>query len=159
MNKWVANITMLCTLLALIALPSTAKSGFVFGQNKVITTDIQIPVDYKVSAPCLDKEIQLTGKIKAQFRLTGGSYLEADISYEGISGTILPSGIKYEADGTSNFDYSGLTKQEFIYVGTFVLNKPKSFESLMARVKLRIGVNRKGEVTATVKEVEIDCST
>lgn len=160
MKKWAANLTTLCALFALIVSSGVAKPGRVLGQNNVVTTDVQIPVGHKVALPCVKKEVQLAGEIKAQFRsATDGSYLEADLSYEGVSGRILPDGSEYKGAGTSLFDYSGLSPQEFTYVGAFVLNRPKSYESLMARVKLRIAVNRKGEVTAALREVEVDCGT
>lgn len=156
-KKQVANLAMLCAVLAMIVVSGAAGPGVAFGQSNVVTTDVRIPVEYKVSLPCEGKEVQLTGEIKAQFRVSGGSYLEGDISYGGISGTVLPNGSKYEGAGTSLFDYSGLTKQEFTFVGTFVLNRPKSYESLIGRAKFRIRVNRKGEVTAVVQGVELDC--
>ena len=164
MNKWVSRLTTLCTLAAMMVLPSPAvRSGLAYAQNKPVTTDARIPIERKVSTSCVEKEVQLTGEIQAQFRVkadgSGGSSLEADFSFEGVTGTILSSGNKYEAAGTSHFDYSGSTPHEFTFVSNFALNKPKSDESLMGHAKLRIGINRKGEVTAVVLEVDIDCNT
>jgi len=162
MNSWVTILKKLCVLAAAGSLLGHAGAGYSFAQDKAVTSDVRIPIDRKVSVPCLSEGILLDGHIRAQFRVKfdeGGSYVEADFSFEDVTGTGTTGGNRYQANGTNHFDSSGQSLQEFSFISNFALNKPKSDESLMAHVKLRIRLGKKGEVTAEVRDVDIDCGT
>ena len=150
-------------VLALIVIELVTASS-VFAQKKPPSpsTGRKLPFNRTVTTPCPEKTIRLTGEFQAQFGVTrdqsGETFIKADFNAQKITALGLISGSKYQAHGTGHFDWRGPSPIEFNYVFNFALNKVRSTDSLMGHVKFRIKVNRRGEATTAIVDVNIDCN-
>ena len=107
------------------------------------------------------EEVHLTGKINQVFHSTldgaGGAHVKVHINDQGISGTGLTTGDKYQRTGAINSEINVKVGTAHTTVDTLNLIGQGNGNNLLIRLMQHITVNANGIVTAELENVSIEC--
>lgn len=149
-------------VVALIAV--TIVSGMTasaYAAAQTITTVENIPVDSNRIIPCAGEEVHLTGKLHLLIHVTldnaGGAHVKLQENSQGISGTGLTTGDKYQSTGANNFQFNTKVGDEQTFVFSFNLIGQGNGNKLLVHVTQHVTVNANGIVTAEVENMSIEC--
>jgi hypothetical protein len=173
MNHSSANITTtIAIVLALGIVGSTAVNAFVMSATpayaaaaQTFTRVEEIPVDETLFVPCAaggaGEEVHLTGKLHHLVHFiinsTGGVHFKFQSSDQGISGTGLTTGDKYQRTGATNSDFNAKVGEQSTVVDSFNIIGQGNGNNFLLHVTLHITVNANGTVTAEVFDFSVEC--
>ena len=129
------------------------------------TTVEDFPVDETDFVPCAaggaGEEVHLTGKIHVVIHSTldgaGGAHVKLHASDQGISGTGLTTGDKYQRTGATNIEFNAKVGFERSAGATFNWIGQGNGNNFLVHVLFHVTVNPDGSVTALVDKFSIEC--
>jgi hypothetical protein len=146
---------------------STGSSGpsSAYAAAQTITTVEQIPVEETLFVPCgaggAGEDVHLAGKVNQVFHVTldntGGAHVKLHSSDQGISGTGLTTGDKYQRTGATNSQFNTKVGEE--HTITLIINfiSQGNENNFLAHVTEHVTVNANGIVTAEVLNISVEC--
>lgn len=151
----------------LIALAVIAVSGAVPAQARatVFTDNFQEPIDIIVFVPCAaggaGEDVALSGTLHILFRTTfdnrGGFHTKFHFQPQGVSGTGLTTGDKYQATGVTQGTDNGKVGFESTFVNNFRVIGQGPGNNFLVHENFHITFNANGEVTAFVDNFRVEC--
>lgn len=173
MNHSSANITTtIAIVLALVIVGSTAVNAFVMSATPAYAAAAQpftrveeIPVDETLFVPCAaggaGEEVHLIGKLHHLVHFiissTGGVHFKFQSSDQGISGTGLTTGDKYQRTGATNSEFNAKVGEQSTVVDSFNIIGQGNGNNFLLHVILHITVNANGTMTAEVFDFRVEC--
>ena len=177
MNHSSANITTtIAIVLALGIVGSTVVNAFVMSATPAyaaaaaaaaqpVTRVEEIPVDETLFVPCAadgaGEEVHLTGKLHHLVHFiinsTGGVHFKFHSSDQGITGTGLTTGDKYQRTGATNSEFNAKVGEQSTVVDSFNIIGQGNGNNFLLHVTLHITVNANGTVTAEVFDFSVEC--
>jgi hypothetical protein len=145
-------------------------SSAAYAAAQTMTTVEKIPIDQTsfIPIPCAaggaGEEIQLTGQANLVFHVTrdntGGAHIKLHGNYEGVTGTGLTTGDKYQATLTINqaaYIENGDEDRQATFLTKINLIGQGDASNLLGRMTIHATVNADGTVTAVVINVSLEC--
>lgn len=174
MNHSSANITTtIAIVIALGIVGSTAVNAFVISATPAyaaaaaqpVTRVEKIPVDETLFVPCAaggaGEEVHLTGELNNVVHFiinsTGGVHFKFHSSDQGITGTGLTTGDKYQRTGATNSEFNAKVGEQSTVVDSFRVIGQGNGNNFLLHVTLHITVNANGTVTAEVFDFSVEC--
>jgi hypothetical protein len=108
------------------------------------------------------EDVHLTGDANAVFHLTldnaGGAHGKGNFNWQGVSGTGLTTGDKYQATRGSNQEINTKVGQELTFVEKIqLIGQGAGNNNQMLYLILHFTVNPDGTVTSNVANIRIEC--
>ena len=133
-------------------------------QAEVVTND-KIPVDISVFIPCAvggaGEVVILSGNLHILTSVTldgnGGFHADTHFQPQGISGTGLTSGDKYQGTGVTRSSFNGKVGFENTFVNNFRIIGQGPGNNLLVHQNVHITVHPDGTVTASVDNFKVEC--
>ena len=130
-----------------------------------VTTNFQQPIDLTVFVPCArggaGELVTLTGSLHILFVTTiddrGGFHSKFHFQPQGVSGTGLITGDKYNATGETQQTFNGRVGFEFTFVNNFKIIGQGPGNNFLAHENIHVTVLPDGTVTANVDNFRITC--
>ena len=177
MNHSSANITTtIAIVLALGIVGSTVVNAFVMSATPAyaaaaaaaaqpVTRVEEIPVDETLFVPCAadgaGEGVHLTGRLHHLVHFTfdgaGGVHFKFHSSDQGITGTGLTTGDKYQRTGATNSEFNAKVGEQSTVVDSFNIIGQGNGNNFLLHVTLHITVNANGTVTAEVFDFSVEC--
>ena len=135
------------------------------GAQADVTENISVPIDLSLTIPCNGDTVALTGSDHILMSVTisnDGSHFSADAHFQrqGLSGTDLTTGAKYQGTGASQVQFSGnfVNSQEQISThDSFQFIGQGSAPNLVFDQDGHLTFNANGDVTADFGNFSISC--
>ena len=129
------------------------------------TDNVQIPFDLFVFVPCAaggaGEDVFLSGTLHVLFHTTidnsGGFHTKFHFQPQGISGTGLVTGDKYQATGVTQGTDNGKVGFESTFVNNFKIIGQGPGNNFLVHENFHFTVNANGEVTAFVDNFSVEC--
>lgn len=130
------------------------------------TSSAVFPINIGVFIPCAlngaGEVVLLSGDLHALFHFTddgsGGFHVMSEFNPQGVSGTGLTSGDKYQGTGVTRFDFNAHALPfETTFINNFRIIGEGSGNNLLIHATFHITVNANGEVTAVVTNFSAEC--
>lgn len=162
----ISKILFLAIALALIVSLGVSQ---VQAKATAVVTNFSQPTDLTVYVPCAalgaGEYVQLSGSLHVLFVTTidnqGGFHSKFHVQPQGISGTGLTTGAKYQAtgetQGTFNGDLVSGQPSEQTFVNNFKIVGQGPGNNFMSHETFHITVNPDGTVTAFVDNFSVEC--
>jgi len=158
----IARFVLLAVALVLIASLSVAQAS---AKATTVTDNVRIPTDIFVFVPCAaggaGEFVQLSGTLHVLFVTTidsrGGFHSKYHFQPQGVSGTGLTTGAKYQATGVTQGTFNGRVGFEETFVNNFRIIGQGPGNNFMIHENFHITVNANGEVTAFVDNFSVKC--
>lgn len=149
---------------ALILIASMSVSP-VLAQATTFTDNVKVPIDIFVFVPCAaggaGEFVVLSGTLHMLFRTTidsrGGFHSKFHFQPQGVSGTGLTTGAKYQATGVTQGTDNGKVGFVSTFVNNFRVIGQGPGNNFMIHENFHITVNANGEVTAFVDNFRVTC--
>ena len=143
---------------AALMMPAMAKAA-------TYTTNVKYPVVWMDYVPCAmggaGEWIVLYGEMHELFHTTlddnGGFHLKFHVQPQGLSGTGLTSGDKYQGTGVTQDSFNGKVGRTYTFVNNYRMIGQGPGNNLLVHENMHITVNANGDVTAVVDNVRVDC--
>ncbi len=158
----ISRFVLLAVALVLIASLSVAQAS---AKATTVTDNVRIPTDIFVFVPCAaggaGEFVQLSGTLHVLFVTTidsrGGFHSKYHFQPQGVSGTGLTTGAKYQATGVTQGTFNGRVGFEQTFVNNFRIIGQGPGNNFMIHENFHITVNANGEVTAFVDNFSVKC--
>jgi|RhiMetStandDraft_8_1073273.scaffolds.fasta_scaffold01860_2 hypothetical protein len=158
----ISRFVLLAVALVLIASLSVAQAS---AKATTVTDNVRIPTDIFVFVPCAaggaGEFVQLSGTLHVLFVTTidsrGGFHSKYHFQPQGVSGTGLTTGAKYQATGVTQGTFNGRVGFEETFVNNFRIIGQGPGNNFMIHENFHITVNANGEVTAFVDNFSVKC--
>jgi len=158
----ISRFVLLAVALVLIASLSVAQAS---AKATTVTDNVRIPTDLFVFVPCAaggaGEFVQLSGTLHVLFVTTldsrGGFHSKFHFQPQGVSGTGLTTGAKYQATGVTQGTFNGRVGFEQTFVNNFRIIGQGPGNNFMIHENFHITVNANGEVTAFVDNFSVKC--
>jgi len=149
-------IFLIATLLILVT-PRT--------DNAEVIQRIDMPIATDVLIPCVaggqDEIVALSGVVHLVFSVTtdsnGGLHINTHSNNQGVSGTGVMTGDKYQATGSSGFSSNTNGAGEFTFVDNFGLIGQGPGNNFVIRETAHMTINANGDVTANISSLTAAC--
>jgi hypothetical protein len=143
----------------------SGPSSAAYAAAQTVTTVEKIPVEGTVFVPCAadgsGEDVHLAGKVNSVFHVTldnaGGAHVKVHQNDQGISGTGLTTGDKYQRTGATNFEFNSKVGEEQTLVFTFNFIGQGNGNNFLLHGTLHVTVNANGIVTADVDNISAEC--
>jgi hypothetical protein len=131
------------------------------------TDNVRVPTEIFVFVPCArggaGEFVQLSGTLHILFVTTiddkGGFHSKFHFQPQGISGTGLITGDKYQATGVTQGTFNGKVGFEETFVNNFKIIGQGPGNNFLIHENFHITVNANGEVTALVDNFKVKCKS
>jgi len=129
------------------------------------TTSQSFPVDLFVYIPCAaggaGEFVELTGNLHDLFHITftakGGVIVSVLDNPQGVSGTGLTTGAKYQGTGETRFSFTGTVGFEETDVNNFKIIGSGPGNNFLVYETLHVTVNANGTLTTYVDNFSVEC--
>ena len=129
------------------------------------TVSSSFPIDIVVFVPCANggagEEVLLSGNLHDVFHVTltpsGGFRLSASDNPQGISGTGLTTGDKYQGTGITRFNFGGRVGVEETDVNNFRIIGQGTDNNFLVHDNFHITINANGTVTSFHDNFSVEC--
>jgi hypothetical protein len=136
-----------------------------YAAAQTTTTVEEIHYDETLFVPCAfggaGEEVRLIGKLHHVFHTTldgaGSAHIKLHANDQGIIGTGLTTGDKYQRTWTTNIEINAKVGEQTTLVESFDIIGQGNGNNLLVRLTLHITVNANGTVTADVVNISIEC--
>jgi hypothetical protein len=151
-------------LLAVTVLVITTPS-LAYAKASTFTDTERFPVNDQFFVECAaggeGEVVQWTGEIQAVFHITfdsaGGVHLKIHGNAQGLSGTGLTTGDKYQVTGASNIEFNSKVGLEQTIGNNFHIIGPGKGNNFLLHELLHVTVNPDGTVTAFIDNIRAEC--
>ncbi len=174
--KKIISLMMLAAVLGLFVLscdqasnpvetPLSDQNGVTLAKASTFKSNVSFPIDLIFFVPCAaggaGEDVHITGDIHDLFHTTldgrGGFHNEAHQNAQGVRGTGLTTGDKYQATGAAHFSFNGQVGFEQTIVSNVHIIGQGSGNNLLMHQTFHITVNANGTVTAFVDNFSVEC--
>lgn len=153
---------LLAVVLALVIAVSVAQ---VEAKATTVTTNYKTDLNMLVFVPCAaagaGEYVQLSGSIHILFVTTidskGGFHSTYHFQPQGVSGTGLTTGAKYQATGVTQGTFNGKVGVSESFVNNFRIIGQGGAGKFLVHENIHVTVNANGEVTAFVDNFKVTC--
>ncbi len=147
----------LATLALLHTLPARAEAS-VFHDN------FKLPLEETLFSACAGEDIRFTGTVHVETHVVedahGGVHFQSTVNDQNVRGIGLTSGTKYRRVGAT-VDRFNTTASGFPFETTFTESckfiGPGTANNTLLLTTFHITVNAKGEITAEIDRVKVEC--
>jgi len=158
-------ITLFIALTVALSLIGTIGTTPALAKATVFTDNVQIPIDLPVFVPCAaggaGEDVFLSGPLHVLIRITidnlGGFHATFHFQPQGISGTGLTTGDKYQATGETLETFNGKVGFEDTFVNNFKIIGQGPGNNFLVHENFHFTVNANGQVTAFVDNFSFEC--
>ncbi len=156
----------LAILAALVAAVSTLMIlpiGRATPAQAALVTNVKVPVAIGVLVPCAPDFVVLTGNLHILITFeddgAGGFHGSSHFDPQGVSGTSVFTGDKYQGTGVTrqNFSVQPPFPFETTFVNNFRIIGQGPGNNLLVHANTHLTIDANGNVTATVANVSISC--
>ena len=156
---------MLSVMLLTIALMTLVPHPRSYAAADTTTVSVQFPIELDVFVPCAaggaGEEVLLSGTLHDLFSITansaGGFRVKVLDNPQGISGTGLTTGDKYQATGMTTSIFTVTTGSTDTFVNRFLIRGQGTDNDFLVRDTYHVTINANGELTAYVDNVSFEC--
>jgi hypothetical protein len=144
-----------------------AEQGGVNSLAKASTfkSNVSFPIDLIFPVPCAaggtGEDVHVTGEIHELFHVTldgrGGFHLEFHQNGQGVRGTGLTTGDKYQVTGMFHNSINGKVGVEETVANSLHFIGKGSASNFLLHQNLHITVNANGTVTASIDNTRVEC--
>lgn len=149
-------------------LPVTPTANIQVSQNAQATAfidNVKVPINISVFVPCAaggaGEVVNLSGTLHVLFHTTidasGGFHSTFLSQPQGVSGTGLTTGDKYQGTGESQSTFNGKVGFESTFVSNFKIIGQGPGNNFLVHENFHVTVNPNGEVTAFVDNFSVEC--
>jgi len=136
-----------------------------YAKATTFTINERIPVDFEDFVPCASdgegEVVHLTGELHFSFHVTldsaGGAHIKVHSNTEGLIGTGLTTGDKYQGKDLIHFNLNVKEGVQSTQISTFHIIGQGNANDFLAHVTLHITIHPDGTVTAEVFKRRIEC--
>lgn len=154
------SLLVVIMLLAALLGPTSASAA-----ADTFTLSQSFPIDIVVFVPCAaggaGELVELTGNLHDLFHITfdssGGVHVSVIDSPQGISGTGLTTGTKYQGTGETRDSYNGMVGFEETFVNNFKIIGQGTGNNFLVHENFHITVNANGTVTSYHDNFSVEC--
>lgn len=133
-------------------------------QSRTVTTSSILPIRFVLSHPCSGEDVALSGELHLVSNVTldasGGTHVEFQANFQGVSGVGLATGDRYELVGErlhTSLNTSGAPPLEMsITTNAHVIGQGPGNNALL-HFLVHTTVNADGTVTSQIDEVRVEC--
>jgi hypothetical protein len=130
-----------------------------------VTTNEQIPITLVVFVPCANggagELVELTGTLHVLTHVTsdaqGGLHVKQHFQPQGISGTGLTTGDKYQATGVTQEEFNATVGITDTFINNFRIIGEGPGNNFLVHTTFHVTVNANGVVTTIVDNFSIEC--
>ncbi len=134
-------------------------------QATTVTTSFKEPLDMPAFIPCANggtgESVWLSGYLHVLFHTTldgsGGFHTKAHFNPQGVRGTGMVTGDKYQGTGVTQDKFNGKVGDQSTYINNFRIIGQGAGNNYLAHETFHITVNANGEVTAFVDNFSVEC--
>ena len=137
----------------------------VLAQSRTVTTSSILPIRFVLSHPCSGEDIALSGELHLVSSVTldasGGTHVEFQANFQGVSGVGLATGDRYQLNGErlhTSFNTSGAPPFEMTITSNAHLIGQGPDNNFLLHFLVHTTVNANGAVTAAIDELRVECS-
>ena len=160
----ISKFLFLAVALVLIASLGVAQAS---AKATTFTDNVKIPTEIFVFVPCAaggaGEFVTLSGSLHILFVTTidskGGFHSKFHFQPQGITGTGLTTGAKYQATGVTQGSFNGKVGFTQTFVNNFRIIGKGPGNNFMIHENFHITVNANGEVTAFVDNFSVKCKS
>ena len=158
-------ISILIALAIALGMIGVSGAGSAQAKATVFTDNVQIPINLFVFVPCAaggaGEDVDLSGTLHVLFRTTfdsrGGFHSKFHFQPQGVSGTGLTTGDKYQATGVTQGTDNGKVGFESTFVNNFRIIGQGPGNNFLVHGNFHFTINANGEVTAFVDNFRVEC--
>ena len=152
MNKWISRslLTMLSLMFAFVHPVSAAT------RTSAIST--QIPLFFLRSADCTGEVVEIRGAIHLVNQTQTDGRVIGHFNYQNVSAVGLTSGTIYRVSSVDQTSLASPFPSDITSVQSFHLISLGSSSNLLVHVLFHITVNAEGEVTASISDLDMQCT-
>ena len=158
----VSRLIALAVVLGLIGVPGAAPA---LAKATTFTDNVQVPINISVFVPCAaggaGEVVDLSGTLHVLFHTTiddsGGFHSKFHFQPQGVSGTGLTTGDKYQGTGVTQGTFNCKVGFESTFVNNFKIIGQGPGNNFLVHENFHVTVNANGEVTAFVDNFSIEC--
>jgi hypothetical protein len=158
------RIISIVAMLGLIGVLGVAPA---LAQATTVTDNVLVPTEIFVFVPCArggaGEFVQLSGTLHILFVTIiddkGGFHSKFHFQPQGISGTGLTTGDKYQATGVTQGSFNGKVGFETSFVNNFKIIGQGPGNNFLIHENFHVTVNPNGEVTASVDNFSVKCKS
>ena len=129
------------------------------------TVSSSFPIDIVVFVPCANggagELVELTGSLHDLFHISfdghGGFHLSVLDNPQGVSGTGLTTGAKYQGTGETRDNFNGVVGFEETFVNNFKIIGQGPGNNFLVHDNVHITVNANGTVTSFHDNFSVEC--
>jgi hypothetical protein len=129
------------------------------------TVSQSFPIDIVVFVSCANggagELVELTGSLHETFHVTfdgrGGFHISVIDNPQGISGTGLTTGAKYQGTGETRDGFNGVVGFEETFVNNFKIIGQGPGNNFLVHDNLHITVNANGTLTVSIDNFSVEC--
>ena len=145
-----------------VGLSRTVPAG---ATGTTYTDNVTVPISVVVFVPRADggsgELVYLGGSLHVLFHIavddTGGFHAKTHFQPQGVSGTGLVTGDKYQGTGVTQDQFNGKLGSEVTYVNNFRIIGQGPDNNLLLHETFHTTVNAKGEVTVVADNFSTEC--
>ena len=158
----ISMLIALAVVLGLIGVPGAAPA---LAKATTFTDNVQVPINIFVFVPCAaggaGEDVDLSGTLHVLFHITiddsGGFHSKFHFQPQGVSGTGLTTGDKYQGTGVTQDTFNGKVGFESTFVNNFKIIGHGPADNFLVHNTFHITVNANSTVTAFVDNFSIEC--
>jgi hypothetical protein len=141
-------------------------SALMFGMSTVasaeVTLNVSVPFAAVIANPCLGEPVALSGELHVLLSIqpTGnGLHISSHFNPQGVSGTGLVTGAKYQGTGVTRTSVfiDAPPPFDFTFVNNFRIIGQGQANNYDVHSNFHIAVNAANEITASVTNINITC--
>lgn len=130
-----------------------------------VLTNTDFPINITVFVPCAaggaGEDVALSGNLHVLFSITfdssGGFHAESHANPQGVSGTGLTTGDKYQGTGVTRDDFNGKVGFETTFVNNFRIIGQGPGNNFLVHDNSHVTVHPDGTVTGFVDNFSVEC--
>jgi hypothetical protein len=152
--KKLLSLTLLVTLILLPTLSTRAQAD-------TFTVNSDLPIDAIVRPPCTREAVHISGTAHILFHITrdstDGLHIKMQTNYQGVSGTGLTTGDKYQVIGVSQNEYNSTVGSVETINNSLRYISQGNRDNLLIHALFHVTVNANGTVTASFLNFSREC--
>lgn len=152
MNKWIYR-SPIPVLAALLLVLGTVAPAAALG-----ATSSEMPVHFFRSADCTGEVVEISGTVHLLAQTQPDGSLIGHFNYQNVRGVGLTSGAVYRVSAVDHFWLAAPFPSSIQSERSFHLISQGAASNLLVRVLYHITVNANGEVTASMDELDMQCT-
>ena len=117
-----------------------------------------LPLYFLRSADCTDEVVEVSGSIHLVNKVQADGSVVGHFNYQGVTGLGLTSGESYRVNAVDNIRLRAPFPSSITSVRSFLLVSRGAGSNLLVHVAYHITINAAGEVTASIEDLEMQCS-